>query len=393
MTAIPRLRVFSGPTLLSYGFRPFFFFGAFYAGLAVLIWMPFYFGEIEVATSFSPRDWHAHEMIYGYLPAIITGFLLTAIPNWTGRMPLQGGPLAVLVITWAVGRMAVAISAQIGWLAATVLDGAFLFLLTGAAAREIIYGRNWSNLKVLIPVVVLGLGNLAFHIEARLGSADYGVRVGVAAVIMLLILIGGRIIPSFSGNWLRRQGAGRMPHQFGRFDVAVVLVSSASLILWAVWPFVVVTSVALVCAGLLQIARLARWAGDRTVRDRLVLVLHIAYAFVPIGFLLTGFGSAQMLTSSAGIHAWMTGAAGMMTLGVMSRATLGHTGEPLTASLSTQLLFLSVFVAAIARICATIEPKWQVALLCVAAVAWMLGFMGFAILFAPLLWRKRRASA
>ena len=124
MAAIPRLRVYSGPVLLSYGFRPFFFFGALYAGLAILIWMPFYLGEIELATSFSPRDWHAHEMIYGYLPAIITGFLLTAIPNWTGRMPLQGGPLMVLVIAWAIGRTAVAISSQIGWLAATVLDGA-----------------------------------------------------------------------------------------------------------------------------------------------------------------------------------------------------------------------------------------------------------------------------
>src|SRR5215204_7120730 len=173
MPPIPRLRAYSGSAFLSYGFRPFFFFGALYAGLGILIWMPFYFGEIELATSFSPRDWHAHEMIYGYLPAIITGFLLTAIPNWTGRMPLQGGPLVVLVIAWAVGRMAVAISAEIGWLAATVLDGAFLFLLAGGAGREIIYGRNWSNLKVLMPVTVLGLANVAFHIEAHFGSADY----------------------------------------------------------------------------------------------------------------------------------------------------------------------------------------------------------------------------
>jgi uncharacterized protein involved in response to NO len=393
MTAIPRLRAYSGPTLLSYGFRPFFFFGAVYAGLAILIWMPFYLGEIKLATSFSPRDWHAHEMIYGYLPAIITGFLLTAIPNWTGRMPLQGGPLAVLVITWAVGRTAVAVSAQVGWLAATMLDGGFLFLLAGAAGREVIYGRNWSNLKVLMPVVLLGLGNIAFHIEAHFGSADYGVRVGVAAVIVLLMLIGGRIIPSFTGNWLRRQGAGRMPHSFGRFDAAVVLVSAAALIVWIVWPFGMMTAVSLSCAGLLQIARLARWAGDRTMRDRLVLVLHVAYAFVPLGFLLTALGSAQLITTSAGIHAWMTGAAGIMTLGVMSRATLGHTGQPLTASVATQGLYLCVFVAAMARICAAIEPQWQVALLCLAAIAWTLGFLGFAILFAPLLWQKRRVSA
>jgi len=393
MAAIPRLRAYSGPALLSYGFRPFFFFGALYAGLGILMWMPLYFGEIELATSFSPRDWHAHEMIYGYLPAIITGFLLTAIPNWTGRLPLQGGPLLVLVLTWAVGRLAVAISSHIGWLAATVLDGAFLFLLACAAGREIIYSRNWSNLKVLMPVVLLGLGNVAFHVEAHFGSADYGIRVGVAAVLVLLMLIGGRIIPSFTGNWLRRQGEGRMPHPFGRFDMAVMLVSSGTLLLWIVWPSGAMTATLLFAAGALQVARLARWAGDRTVRDRLVMVLHVAYAFVPVGFVLTGLAAAQLLAPSAGIHAWMAGAVGMMTLAVMTRATLGHTGQPLVASVATQLLYLSVFVAAVARICAAIEPGWQVVLLCVAAVAWVIGFVGFAVLYAPLLWRKRRASA
>jgi uncharacterized protein involved in response to NO len=393
MAAIPRLRPFAGPTLLSYGFRPFFFFGALYAGLAILIWMPFYLGGIQLATSFSPRDWHAHEMIYGYLPAIITGFLLTAIPNWTGRMPLQGMPLVVLIITWALGRAAVAISAQIGWLAATVLDGAFLFLLAGAAGREIIHGRNWSNLKVLMPVVALGLGNIAFHIEAQFGFADYGVRLGVSAVIVLLMLIGGRIIPSFTGNWLRRQGAGRMPQPFGRFDLAVVLLSGAALFLWILWPVGLMTAVVLFGAGLLQIARLARWAGDRTMRDRLIFVLHVAYAFIPLGFLLTGLGSARLITTSAGIHAWMAGAAGLMTLGVMSRATLGHTGQPLTASVATQVFYLCVFVGAVARICAAIEPQWQMALLWLAAIAWTLGFIGFAVLFAPLLWLKPRTSA
>jgi uncharacterized protein involved in response to NO len=379
--------------LLSYGFRPFFFFGALYAALAIVIWMPFYFGEIRLATSFSPQDWHAHEMIYGYLPAVVAGFLLTAIPNWTGRLPLQGGPLLVLITAWALGRIVVAISAQTGWLAATVLDATFLFLLAGAAAREITHGRNWSNLKVLMPVIVLALGNVAFHVEAHFGSADYGIRVGVAAVVALLTLIGGRIIPSFTGNWLRRHGEGRMPQPFGRYDMAVVALSVAALLFWVVWPSGRVTAAALIGAGLLQVARLARWAGDRTLRDRLVLVLHVAYGFVPLGFLLAGFGALEMLVPSAGIHAWMAGAAGLMTLAVMTRATLGHTGQPLAASAATQLLYLSVFVAAIARLSAAIEPAWQVALLCVAAVAWTAGFAGFAVLFAPLLWRQRRASA
>src|SRR3569833_4639952 len=122
MAGIPRLQSYTGPALLSYGFRTFFYFGAVYAALAVLVWMPFYFGEVRLATSFSPRDWHAHEMIYGYLPAVITGFLLTAIPNWTGRLPLQGGPLLVLAVVWALGRIAVAVSSDIGAIPALLID-------------------------------------------------------------------------------------------------------------------------------------------------------------------------------------------------------------------------------------------------------------------------------
>jgi uncharacterized protein involved in response to NO len=392
MAGIPRLQSYTGPALLSYGFRPFFFFGAVYSALAVLIWMPFYFGEVRLATSFSPRDWHAHEMIYGYLPAVITGFLLTAIPNWTGRLPLQGGPLLVLATVWAIGRIAVAVSSEIGAIPALLIDGSFLFLLVAAAGREIVAGRNWGNLKVLVPVCVLGLGNVAFHLEAENGSADYSIRVGIAAVLMLLMLIGGRIIPSFTGNWLRRHGEGRMPSPFGRFDLILVLLSAAVLCWWIVWPFGATTGIGLSLTGLLHIARLARWAGDRTFRDRLVLVLHVAYAFIPIGFLLAGAGAVQILPPSAGLHAWMAGAAGLMTIAVMTRATLGHTGQQLNATAGTQLLYASIFGAAVARICAVIEPSHQVLLLHIAAVAWGVGFVGFAVLFGPSLWRRKHAG-
>ena len=216
MTPIPRLRDYSGPALLSYGFRPFFLFGACYAALAILAWLPLFYGEIALATAFSPRDWHVHEMLYGYIPAVVTGFLLTAIPNWTGRLPLQGWPLLVLVIVWAAGRVAVTLSAEIGWLAAALIDSSFLLLVVAATAREIIAGRNWRNLKVLIPVTILGLGNAGFHIEAHvLGAADYGIRVGIAGVLVLIMVIGGRLIPSFTRNWLARENPGRLPVPFG----------------------------------------------------------------------------------------------------------------------------------------------------------------------------------
>src|SRR3954451_24523014 len=129
MTSVPRLRAYSGPTLLSYGFRPFFLFGACYAALAILAWLPLFYGELALATVFTPRDWHVHEMLYGYIPAVVTGFLLTAIPNWTGRLPLQGWPLFALIAVWVAGRLAITTSAWTGWIFAAVVDTAFLLVV------------------------------------------------------------------------------------------------------------------------------------------------------------------------------------------------------------------------------------------------------------------------
>ena len=391
MPPIPRLRTYSGPALLSYGFRPFFLFGACYAALAILTWLPLFYGELALATAFTPRDWHVHEMLYGYIPAVVTGFLLTAIPNWTGRLPLQGRPLLVLVIVWAAGRVAVTLSAKIGWPAAALVDSSFLLLVVAATAREIIAGRNWGNLKVLIPVTILGLGNAAFHVEAHVfGAADYGIRVGIAGILVLIIVIGGRLIPSFTRNWLTRENPGRLPVPFGRFDAAVIVLSSAALAFWIVEPFGKATSAGLFVAGLLQVLRLARWAGDRTLRDRLVVVLHVAYAFVPLGFALTGLSAIGAVVPSAGLHAWMVGAAGMMTVAVMTRATLGHTGHELTASALTQIIYAAVFIAAVARICAALEPRWSELELHVAAFAWTAAFLGFGIVYGPRLWGIRK---
>src|SRR5262249_14718650 len=154
--------------------------GAIYAGLAVLVWMPVFTGELALPTAFAPRDWHVHEMLYGYVPAVVTGFLLTAIPNWTGRLPLQGKPLIGLLMVWLAGRIAVTQPATIGWLPAAAIDCAFLVLVTAAAAREIVAGGNWRNLKVVTFVVVLAAGNIAFHLEAHFaGAANYAIRLGL----------------------------------------------------------------------------------------------------------------------------------------------------------------------------------------------------------------------
>ena len=168
--ALERRLKYSGPALFSYGFRPFFLGGALWSVACIVLWIPQLMGDLSLRTAYSPLDWHIHEMLYGYVAAVIAGFLLTAIPNWTGRLPITGGPLMALAALWLVGRFAILFSAQLGILVAALIDVAFLATLAVVAAREIIVGRNWRNLRVLVLIGVLIAGNIAFHTEVM--SAD-----------------------------------------------------------------------------------------------------------------------------------------------------------------------------------------------------------------------------
>jgi uncharacterized protein involved in response to NO len=392
MAPIPRLQPYEGSALFSYGFRPFFLFGALYAGLAIMLWLPVYCGEITLPTAFAPRDWHIHEMLYGYFPAVMTGFLLTAIPNWTGRLPLQGRPLIVLVIGWAAGRLAVTFSGTIGWLPSLVIDASFLLLVVVAATREVVAGRNWRNLMVVGLVSLLAAGNVLFHLESHVsGAADYSTRAGLAVVIILITLIGGRIVPSFTRNWLARENPGRLPAPLGRFDMIVTVASAAALLTWVAQPATTTAGYALVAAGLLQLVRFSRWAGDRTLREPLVLILHLGYAFVPLGFFLTGLAAFDLIPAASGIHAFAGGAIGTMTLAVMTRASLGHTGRALHASYGTQAIYAAIVLAALARIAATLVPEQTTVLLALAAVLWSAAFVGFGIVYGPVIATLRRA--
>lgn len=377
---------FSGGALFSYGFRPFFLFGAIYAGAVVLLWLHLFRTGGNVGTTFHSLDWHVHEMLYGFVPAIITGFLLTAIPNWTKRLPVRGLPLFALFLLWAAGRLAVFNSAQIGWAPAAVIDVAFLLVVAVIASREIIAGQNWRNLRVIGVVSVLIAGNLIFHLEAHYrGSAEFGTRIGLSAVILLISLVGGRIVPSFTHNWLARQSAGRMPASFGRFDGVSIVISLFALVAWVAQPASPVTAFALLAAGIAQGWRLLRWAGERAARAPIVLVLHAAYAFIPLGFVLLAFGALGEIPRSAGIHAWTAGATGTMILAVTTRASLGHTGRMLVASPAVQWIYLAVIASALLRILSPLVPEWNLALLMVSGLAWSAGFFGFALAYGPIL--------
>jgi uncharacterized protein involved in response to NO len=386
-TTAEQIRTFKGPALLSYGFRPFFLAGAAWAAIAVAVWLPMLSGHLTLPTALAPLDWHVHELVYGYVPAVMAGFLLTAVPNWTGRLPVTGAPLLGLFLIWAAGRVAILLSGWIGAGAAAAVDLSFLAALWLVIGREIVAGRNARNLKVLAVVGLLLTGNVAFHTEALYAVGQgYGTRLGIGAIITLIMIIGGRIVPSFTRNWLVRRGPGRLPVPFNRFDAAVIIVSVAALASWIARPDHAATAALALAAGLLNLLRLARWAGQRTGGEPLVLVLHTGYLFVPLGFMLLALGivAPHLILASGAVHSWTAGAIGLMTLAVMTRASLGHTGHPLTATVPVRLIYLAAVVAAVARIVAAIgyarEP-----MLHVSAAAWIAAFAGFVIIYAPLL--------
>lgn len=362
---------------LSGGFRPFFLAASLFAAVAIALWLPAYFGEITIPTAFAPRDWHVHEMLFGFAPAVVAGFLLTAVPNWTGRLPIKGAPLLVLLAAWLVGRIAVFFSGALPWRLVLALDGLFLAALLAVILREIVAGENWRNLRVALLVGLMLCGNVGFHLEAHVtGAVVYAERAGLSAVVLLIVLVGGRIIPSFTRNWLARAKGGRLPKPFGRFDAAAIFATALALAAWTLFPTSQMTGALLSIAGVLQACRLARWAGDRTVADRLIFVLHAAYAFIPTGLLLLSAASFQLCPQSAGIHALAAGGVGLMTLAVMSRVSLGHSGRKLVASRLVQASFACIWLSAALRVAAAFAPSANM-LLHATAAFWIVGFAIF----------------
>lgn len=392
--SIPRLKPELIP-LLSYGFRPFFLGAGLWAVAAMALWLGLLSGFWSFAGSYGAVAWHAHEFLFGYVAAVMTGFLLTAIPNWTGRFPLQGGPLLALFLLWLAGRIAMVLTDQIGCAAAAVIDCAYLVTLTAVIAREIIVGRNWRNLRVAVLVALVALANIVFQAEVLLrGTPDYGLRLACAAIVGLIMVVGGRITPSFTNNWLVRQKSEKLPAPLGRFDVVSLVLAGLALVSWIAAPGWVGSGVLLFVMALAQTARLARWAGERTWREPMLLILHLGYAFVPLGALMLGLSILwpDAVPPSGALHAWTTGAMGTMTLAVMTRATLGHTGRDVVSTPPTLIIYAAILIAALSRVAAPLLPALYDEMLVLAGLGWIVAFGTFVLVYGPMLLRARRSG-
>jgi uncharacterized protein involved in response to NO len=393
-----QMRRWAGPAILSYGFRPFFLGAGLWAVISMTLWLLLLAGVVTLPTVFDPISWHAHEFLFGYLGAVIAGFLLTAVPNWTGRLPIVGWRLGALAGLWILGRIVIAASATLPMGIVAAADMAFLLVLAFVIAREIVAGKNWRNLVVLGMLALFILGNGLFHLEAaRDGNPanGTGLRIALAAGILMIAVIGGRIVPSFTRNWLVKQGNTRLPAApMQRFDRIALVALFGALVLWVGSPDHGLTGAVLVLAGLMHFMRLARWSGHLTKDEPLVLVLHLGYGFVPLGALAVGIEIMAPGTfgMAGALHLWMAGAIGLMTLAVMTRATLGHTGQALTAGHGTVAIYGAFLIAVMARVAAGAWPEQASVLHHAAGLGWLVAFGGFVLIYGRLLWCKVAAK-
>jgi uncharacterized protein involved in response to NO len=371
-------------------FRPFFLMAGVWSSAALAGWIVMLTMGIALPSRFDPLTWHIHEMLFGFVMAAIAGFLLTAIPNWTGRAPISGWPLASLAALWLAGRIACLVSASIPFGLAATIDLAFPFVLCAVCAREIAAGRNWRNMPMPLPIAVLGIADLLMYLELAgfAVPAGLGWRLGLTAIVVLISVVGGRIIPTFTRNWLTKRGTPVLPAGHGRVDVVALAALHAGMIGWAFFPKFSPVGGLLVVAAALNLWRLARWRGIVTLSEPLLTVLHAGYLWVVIGAALLGASMmSSQLPEAAAIHALTAGAIGTMTLGVMTRVSLGHTGRALAADRITTLIYLLVILAAAARVTAAIGSL--PALLEISALLWIGGFGLFALRYGPMLLAPR----
>ncbi len=378
----------AGQPFLSHGIRPFFLAAALWAIAGMGLWVAALTGHAQPAVGYGLLAWHAHEFLFGYVGAVLSGFLLTAAPNWTGRPTLVGAPLLALAGLWLAGRVALYAYAYVG-LVALGIDVALLLVIALWFARQIIAARDWLNLRVVALILALAASNIAYHREVVLHAVPgIAARAALALIVALLMVIGGRITPAFTRNWLISRRRPPYPVVFNRIDALAIALGALALLGWVGWPERALTGWLLLAAGGAQFARLARWRGLATRAEPLVLILHVGYAFVPLGFASTGLAvlRPELLPATGALHAWTAGAIGVTTLGVMTRVTLSETGRPPRAPRPTPLIYATAVLAALLRVAAPLSA-YTLALYLAAAVAWMLAFGGFLLAYGPFLLR------
>ena len=383
--SMPRLVPFA------YGFRPFFLLAGLDAIANMGVWLFVYFRpESWPQSALAPMYWHAHEMLFGFIAAAIGGFLLTAVPGWTGRSSYSGTPLIALSGLWLAGRIAMWPPMPIPATVAAAIDLAFFPALVATLAPSLIRARKLRNLPFLILLAALFLANLAFHL-GTLGILPAGehIGLGVAAdiVCILIVIVGGRIIPAFTKSGLMRYGVQALVVSRPVIEYLAIASIVAVLTVDSTAPLTPLDGAVALAAGVIQAVRLGQWQGQRTWRDPLIWVLHLGYAWLCLGLMLKGVWILFAAPFAAKwVHALTVGAFTTMILAVVTRASLGHTGRALIAPAPIATAYLLITLAALVRVFApAIFPENYSGVVASAGLLWIAAFGVFLRIYAPIL--------
>jgi uncharacterized protein involved in response to NO len=376
--------------LFSFGFRPFFLLAGLYGALAVPLSLAAYLGYGGEFTDWPAGVWHVHEMVFGYALAVIAGFLLTAVPGWQKATPVIGAPLALLAAIWLAGRLAMGLSLWLPPMVVAAVDLAFIPALFAIGIPGLLDARAKRNRIFLVILGLFFVANGMLHFDI---ASDVAVTLAVDLLVLLICVLGGRIVPSFTTNALGAKGLRDVVHTPALAQgLAIGSVAAVGLADMAASQWAVLTPVA---AGLALAAamangwRMAGWGTRHTLDSPIVWVLHLGYGWLVIGLALKGLGGFELIDGTASLHGLTIGMVGTMTLAVMTRAALGHTGRPIIASPPTVVAYCLVSVAVLSRFAATV-PALTVPALIVAAAAWTAAFTAFVVVYAPVLVAPRR---
>lgn len=379
--------------LFASGFRPAFL----AAGLAALCLIPTWvliwgFGA-ALPSHWPPTIWHAHEMLFGFLCAAVAGFLLTAVPGWTGHRAFAGWPLVALIGLWFAGRILVATSDAWPALLVAFVDASFLPCLALMIGPMLLRSRN-RNTPMLLVLASLATCNAVSH--WAVGHQDpqlarHAILIGIDIVLLLVTVIGGRIVPAFTANALRASGSEVHLRAWPRAGSAAVLAMLLVLLTDLFQPSATLAGVVAGLAALAQGLRLLQWRTGATLRQPIVWILHLAYGWLPIGLALKCIALLWGLAWSAfWLHALTIGALAEMTLGVMSRASLGHTGRPLRVDPLIVGSYVSLLAAALVRVFGLgVAGMPYAAVIVISAACWTVAFALFLVVYAPILLRER----
>jgi uncharacterized protein involved in response to NO len=381
------------PALLGYGFRPFFL----AAGIAAVVLVPWWAlsltDGVSLETAWPPALWHGHEMIFGFVGAAVAGFLLTAVPSWTGQRGFAGWPLALLAGLWLLGRLVVATSIHWPLLLTAMLDVAFFPALGIMLMPPLLRARN-RNTRLLVVLLALCLANAAFY--WGLGSANWPLAHGALlaalnVILLLLTIVGGRIVPAFTGSALKQRTGGRLIRVWPGVSALAVGAMAAVALVDLGFAQTRVAGVLALVAAIVQGIRFAQWGAWRTLRQPIVWVLHVAYAWLPVGLALKALALLSGGAFAAfWLHALTIGAAATMILAVMTRASLGHTGRPLVVSRLTALAYALLTGAAIVRVLGLdLSHATYATVIALAALLWTAAFALFLWVYAPILLTAR----